>query len=165
MMFCLPLGISVPRAFAKGSRVRIAFCDSQRAMAESKAGKKMRNDLEALLKSESRPLEEKKKELNRLRLELDKKSTVMDESLKKEKEDAYFDAQRKLKRMSEDLKRALNKKQRELTMEIINKFRKTVRRIGIDEGYEVILPKKVGLYYSKDLDITNLVIRKLDRSR
>ncbi|MBI5186778.1 MAG: OmpH family outer membrane protein [Nitrospinae bacterium] len=165
MALLLPFENVSTASQAASPKGKIAFCDFQKAAKESKTGKKMLDDLQSELEKRSKSLEDKKDKLEGLRLELDKKSSVLDDNLKKQKEESYFESRRDLQRLREDVERDLKKKEYESTQEIMNKLREVVNQIGIDEGFDAIFPKETSVYFSKELDITDLVIKKLDRAK
>lgn len=163
--FALSLGGWVSNAYSASGKGKIAFCDFQRAAKESKTGKGMLDDLEKVLDKKSKALEDQKSKVERMKEDLNKKSAVMDEKLKKETEDKYFDSMRDYQRLREDVERDLKKSEMDYTQEIMQKLRKVVLELGVDEGYDAIFPKETSVYYSKELDITDLLIKKLDRSK
>jgi outer membrane protein len=61
----------------------------------------------------------------------------------------------------------VKKKEGELTGEIIKEIRAVVRQIGQEEGYTLILEGAEGqiLYSTKDIDLTETVIKKFNESR
>ncbi len=161
----LPMGIWITNAHTANIKSGIVFCDFQKAAKESKTGKRMLSELQRELEKKAKILQGKKERLDRLRSDLNKKSLVMDEEKKKAREDEYFDSMRDFQRYREDVERELKKKEAESTQKIMMKLRKVVREIGIDEGFDAILPMETSVYFSKELDITNLVIRRLDRAK
>jgi Skp family chaperone for outer membrane proteins len=163
--FLVAMGSQPPTVESAESKGKIGFCDFQRAAKDSKTGKKMMDDLQRELEKKSKTLEDKKDKLESQRLELDKKSSIMDDNTKKGKEETYFESRRDLQRYREDVERDLKKMEYESTQEIMLKLKEVVNQIGIDDGYDAIFPKETSVYYSKELDITDLVVKKLDRTK
>ncbi len=160
----LTFGASVAKPSYAGGKGKIAFCNFQKAAKESRTGKKLLDGLKKDLQTKSRSLEDKKNRLERLKSDLNKKSKVMDESLKKQKEEEYFKSMRDFQRLREDVEADLKKKEMEFTRTMMRKLQKVVLKIGVEDGYDVIFPKETSAYFSEKLDITDQVIKALDRS-
>jgi len=163
LVLVLNFAPGMPEAQAAGGKGKVVYCDLQRAAKESKTGKKMLEDLEKELDKKSKELESKKEKVERMKADLNKKGSVMDDKQKKETEDKYFEAMRDYQRLREDVERDLKKSEMDFTQEIMKKLHKVVTDVGVDEGYDAIFPKETSVYFSKELDITDSLIKRLDR--
>ena len=47
---------------------------------------------------------------------------------------------------------------------MMRKLQKVVLRIGVEGGYDAIFPKETSAYFAESLDITDQVMKALDRS-
>lgn len=150
-------------AEARSSSQKIAVCDAQKAAAESKAGKKMFKDLEKTLKAKGKIFEEKKQKLKRLGEALSKSSKALDPQEKKRKETDYLNAETDLKRYQEDTQRFVRAEEIEINRALSKKFIEAAKKVGKDEGYDLIIRKEAAIYFSKENDITDKITKELDR--
>lgn len=145
--------------------LKIGFIDLQRALLESDAGKKAKTDLEVIEKSKKSVIDEKVKEINKLEEELSKQASVLSAEARKAKEEDLERLQRDFQRLVADARTELQKKETELTEAILKDMSEVVDAFGKEEGYAFILRSEVILQAKKDLDITELIIKKFNESR
>lgn len=156
--------ISTATAFA-ADVTKIGFIDLQRALLESKAGKKARADLETLEKSKKTGIDEKVKAINKIEEELTKQASALSSDARKTKEEELDRLKRDLQRLVEDARVEIQKKEAELTEAILKDMSDVVEEFAKEEGYTVIFRSEVLLFAKKDVDITEVVVKKFNESR
>ncbi len=149
---------------AFGAELKIGYVDLQRSLNETESGKKARADLEKLIKSKQAVIDEKGKEIERLKEELDKQSALLSEEAKKAKQDELDRKMGKYQRLVQEAQREVKKKETELTNEILKGLRKVIEELGREEKYTLILEKMEGLvlYADSAIDLTDRVIKLYD---
>lgn len=147
---------------AKTENIKIGSVDLIKALNESDAGKKAKTDLEFMIKSKQTSLDEKGKNIEKLKNEIDKQSSVLSADARKSKEDELEKMIRDYQRMVSDSQNEVKKKEGELTGDIIKELREIIEKIGSEEGYTVILEGSEGqiLFAKKDIDLTDVVLKK-----
>lgn len=142
--------------------LKIGFIDLQRALLESEAGKKAKIDLESLEKSKKAVIDEKAKSISKVEEELGKQSSALSAEAKKVKEEELEKLQRDFQRLVADARTELQKKETELTEAILKDMSEIVEVLGQEEGYTIIFRSEVILHANKELDLTDLLIKKFN---
>lgn len=144
--------------------LKIGFIDLQRALLESEAGKKAKMDLESLEKSKKAVIDEKVKSINKVEEELGKQLSVLSAEARKVKEEELEKLQRDFQRLVADARTELQKKETELAEAILKDMSEVVEEFGREEGYTIIFRSEVILHANKELDLTDLLIKKFNES-
>ncbi len=140
--------------------VKIGYVDLQRALNESAAGKKAKDDFRGRVERLENQLKGKKEELDKLKSDLETKGTVMADAQRKKLETEFEQKRLDLKRRFEDSQQELQKKDQELTGKIIQDLQGFIKEVGDRDGYTLILElgSSPVLYYKKSSDITDDVL-------
>ncbi|MBI5025764.1 MAG: OmpH family outer membrane protein [Nitrospirae bacterium] len=164
LVLLLFFGANVSRAEVA---TKIAYVDLFKAINESEAGLKAKNTLDDLIKSKQTTLDKKVKEIEKLKSEFEKQASVLSEDVKKKKLEEVESLQRDYQRLLQDSQTEVKKKEAELTGSILREMREIINKIAEEEGYALILEKAEGvvLYGSKNIDITDKVIKKHNETR
>jgi outer membrane protein len=149
------------------AEVKIGVVDLMRALNESDAGKKAKTDLEALIKTKQVKLDAKGKEIEKLKSEVEKQSSVLSAEAKKSKEDELERMLRDYQRLVSDSQAEVKKKESEVTGEIVKEIRTIVDKMAEEGGYTMIVENAEGLvlYSKKELDLTDTVIKRYNASK
>ena len=166
LSLCILFLLAGQYAFAADT-AKIGIVDLLRALNESNTGKKAKVDLESFIKSKQAGIDEKGKEIEKLRGELEKQSSVLSADARKSREDELERLLREYQRLVTDAQNDVKKKEGEFTGSIIKEIRAVVEKIGQDEGYSLIIEKAEGLvlYSKKDMELTDVVIKKYNDSK
>lgn len=158
---CVFVGLlCIPSLAAAQSSLKLGYVDLQRALNESVAGKRAKEDFKAELERMEQKLESRKKEVERLREELEKKGLLLREEERETLERDYRQKLRDFERLYKDSQQELQIKDRELTGRILEELRMVLQEIGEQGNYTLILEgnNTVVLYGSKAIDLTETVI-------
>jgi outer membrane protein len=141
---------------------KLGYVDLQRALNESDAGKKAREDFKVRVDKAQGQLKKQKDELDGLKEQLEKKALVMKEDERGNLEDEYRRKLRDFERNYKDSQADLQKKDNELTGGIIKDLQDIIREYGEREGYTLILEatSSAVLYGSKSADLTDVVLQQ-----
>lgn len=142
--------------------VKIGYIDMQKALNESEAGKKAKAELEQMVKEKQVKIDEKVATRDKLVAELEKQSVVLSDEALRQKQDELDLLTREIERMASDARIELEKNQRELELDIVKDLDEIITKIGKEGGYMLILPADVILFSVEGIDITDLVIVKLN---
>jgi len=161
-MMALTIALAARPALA--ADFKIGIVDLQRALNESSAGKKAKDQFKGEFEKMQNGLKGEKDALDKLKDDLDKKSAVLSEDQRKTKMDDFERRRRDLRRKLEDSDAELRKKDQELTGSILKDLAVVIQEIGEREGYTVILENSSSsvLYGSKSIDMTDAVIKAFD---
>jgi len=139
-------------------RVKIGFIDIQRAISESQAGKRAKQNFQVEVKKAENDLLKAKQELERLKSDLDKKGPLLKEE---ERRNLEADLQRRYvsyQRSMQDQQQSLRQKEGQMTSDILKDLEKIVDEVGKTEKFTLILERNQILYSDQGIDITNKVI-------
>jgi outer membrane protein len=144
--------------------VRVGYVDLQRALMESKAGKKAKADFQAQVTTLEKKLTGKKDELEKMKQDLERRAVVMREEERRRLADNFERKRLDLKLEFEDSQSALQKKDQELTGAIVGRLQEIIKEIGDKKGYTLILELGSAsvLYYKTSDDITDEVLKAFD---
>jgi outer membrane protein len=145
---------------AAAADVKIGYVDLQRALNESNAGKKAKEDFKGQVDRLETQLKGKKAELDKLKDDLERKGTVMRDDERRKLENDFENKRLDLKRRFEDSQAELQKKDQELTGKIIQDLQGIIKEVGDRDGYTLILElgSSPVLYYKKSSDITDEIL-------
>jgi outer membrane protein len=145
--------------------MKIGYIDLQRIVYESETGKKAKSELDALIKSKQAVVDEKRKTLEKLKSDLEKQASALSPEARKAKQDEYEKNEREFLRFAQDSETELRKKDAELKEMIVKEVFELMDKIGKEEGYTMILDRSMVIYGNKEIDITNIIIKKYNESK
>ena len=147
--------------------VKVGVVDLMKVLNESDSGKKAKSNLETLIKSKQSVLDEKGKEIEKLKADLEKQSSVLSADAKKSKEEDLEKLLREYQRLVGDSQSEVKKKESEFTGGILKEIRAIVDKMGEDGGYTIIFENADGLvlFSKKDINLTEVVIKKYNESK
>jgi outer membrane protein len=152
--------------WVSAQELKIAFVDARRAVASSNSGKAAKGKLDKLTEQKRDELRPREQELKRLSEEFEAQRFVLSK-------DALADREIQLLKRRRDLERDFQAAQEEFEIEqrrvfdpLLRSVRAAVQKVGEDKGFTVILERGSPgvLYYEDGLDITDLVIERLNES-
>ncbi len=151
-------------AFAEGT-TKFAFVDLQRALNESEAGKKAKEQFKAEVDKFEGQLKKKKEAVEALKEQLEKKSSVMKDDERANLEDEYRKKMRDFELDYKDSQAGLQRKDNELTASILKDLALIIREMGEKESYTMIFEASSNavLYGAKEIDLTEQVLQEYNR--
>ena len=158
-LFLLPI-----LCFLSGSLLaeeyRIAFVNATQVFEESPQYKEARDRLQTEFSRREKELLSEQKQLKQLEEKLQRDGTVMSESEAKRLERDILNRSRKLKNSQTEFREDLNLRQNEEFKKLRQQVREVIQEVGKAEKIDLIVSDGV-VYYSKKIDITELVLEKL----
>ena len=146
---------------------KIGYVDMQKALNLCEAGQEAKKFINGEVEKVSKSLEGKQKELNKIRDDLEKRGSVMNETVRREKEKEYQAKLRDLQRLQRDFEEDIRRKDREYTDKVLRDLARIVQTLGEEGKYTLILEPNQAtiIYISKGLDLTDEVIRKANAQK
>lgn len=163
----LLLAAVLPAPVARAAEVKVAVVDLQRALNESESGKKAKSDFKARVDRLEQQLKGQKDELDRLKVELERKSDALNDEARRKLGTEYEKKRLDLKGKFEEAQGELAKKDQELTGVIIRGLQETIRQIAEVEGYTLVLEMNSAgvVYHIPPIDLTDRVIASFNAKR
>ena len=160
---CLALGLA-PAVQAQSNK--LAVIDVQRILSNSATGKKAQENMEQVRSKKKAELEAKQQELKDLQKRISDQQLSLAEDrlaeLQKELEDKVI----AYRRAEDDANREVQKQGEKLVADMERLILPVIDKIGKEQGFTLIFNKyQSGLLYADNsIDITDLVIQRLDAS-
>ena len=140
---------------------KIAYVDMQKALNSCEAGKEAKKQITLEVEKMQKSFAAKQKEVEKLKEDLEKRGTVLNETARTEKERDYQVKLRDLQRMQRDYEENLKQKDQDLTGQILRNLEAIVKKIGEEGKYTLILERNQPpiIYISNTVDLTDEVIK------
>lgn len=160
LIFFISLGLVLAFTTLAKAEIKIGVVDLFKILNESEEGKKAVGELQSMVDSRQKALEEKQKKIQALKEEYDKKKAVLSEDARKAKEEEIERLGRDLQRSAADYQVELQKKQNEITQSMLKEIRQIINDYAKKEGYNLIIEKaeQLILYSTLEVDITDKII-------
>jgi len=156
-MFCL-VGSN-----AIAAEKQIVTVNIQEVLLGSAAGQGVKTVLEQKVAEFQQKFQAEQEEVEVMRSEIEKKSSVWSQQVREEKERDYQKRVRELQLKSEDAQFELQQFEKQVMEPIVAELQKVVAEMGEKNGYAMILDSRAGiLYFDKALDISESVKKELD---
>lgn len=149
-------------ALAAGTS-KIGVVDLQRCIRESNEGKIVQERLQSRQRQMQEELDKRQKELEEMQKELEKQSLMLSIDAREDKQKEYEKKQRDLGYFYQDINDELKKIENEARAELVNIFTTVVNNIGKRDKYDLITERSGILYFEESMDITNEVIKEMDK--
>ncbi len=155
--------IAPGHAAAQGGRIGIV--DVGRILAKSAAGVSAREQLEREKATMQKEVDGRRKELEALKEELEKKGPLMTADTRAQKQDVFDRKRRDATRLVDDFQKELEKKERELLQKVLQDVSGIIERIGKEKKYYLILEKRGAavVFTAPDADVTDEIIKAYDQ--
>lgn len=147
---------------ASAEEYRIGFVNATKVFEESEQYKNARDRLQTEFSRREKDILSSQKQLKQLEDKLQRDGAVMSESEVKRLERDILSRRRKLKNAQTEFREDLNLRQNEEFRKLRTQIREVIQEVGKSEGIDLIVSDGV-VYYSKKIDISDLVLKKLKR--
>lgn len=148
------------------AQVKMGFVDLQKAVQSTTAGKKARTELDADFARRKRDLDRQEMDLRRQDQDLQKKRPAMSESVYRKQ---LIELEKQVSQFRDQTLRTqmeFQKKELELTTPILEKMRKTISRVGKENGYTVVMELTSQVLYSPESDdLTEKIAREFEKEK
>lgn len=162
LFFISMLALTLLSDVAVAEQYRIAFVNATRVFEESPQYQAAKKRLETEFTRREKELLSNQKQLKQLEEKLQRDGAVMSESEVKRLERDILSRSRKLKNAQTEFREDLNLRQNEEFRKLRTQIREVIQEVGKAEKIDLIVSDGV-VYYSKQIDISDLVLKKLRR--
>jgi outer membrane protein len=161
----VPVIVFMVAVGARADDTKIGIVDMKRVIELSDQGKKATKEITSRIESAKKDLQKRRAELDEMKQEIESKSMILTPEALAKKERTYQDKNLEYQKRYDDYEHALNEKSNELDQKMSVILKEVVEKIGAEGGYSLILEltRSGVLYYSDDVDITDLVIEEMDK--
>ncbi|PYM79231.1 MAG: hypothetical protein DME09_21795 [Candidatus Rokuibacteriota bacterium] len=144
---------------------KIVVVDVARILAKSQAGVAAREQLEREKASMQKEIDTRRKDLEALKDELEKKGPLMTADARSQKQDAFDRKRRDAARLVDDFQKELEKKEQGLLQKVLQDISGIIEKLGKDKKYYLIVEKRGAavVFASPESDITDDIIKAYDQ--
>lgn len=155
---CL-VGSNVTAAESKG----IVVVNIQEVLLGSTSGQAVKKVLEDKVLEFQQKFQSEQEEVELMRVEIEKKSSVWSQQVREEKEREYQKKVRELQIKSEDAQFELQQLEKQNMEPVVQELQQVIADMGKKNGYAMIIDSRAGVhYFDQALDISDLVRKELD---
>ena len=167
LLFATGFFILLTFSFSAYAQQKIAYIDIKLVIRDSKAGKAANASFQKEVEAKRAIIDQKRKALEDMRQDVIQNGAVMSESKRRKLAETIEKKQKDLDRTREDIRVELQRKDLELTQNVLKDIEVIVNKIGEQEGFDIIVEKTEAgiLFGSSAADITQKVISASDSSR
>ena len=159
------VGLLMASPLAYAQTTKVGVFDMDRVFNESKRWAKERDAFVKKGKAWDETLQKKAAEFKAFKESLEKKAGMLSEQARKEKEREYQQKARELERLGQDSDAEIKQMNKEGATRFNKILMAVVKKLGQEEKYTLILEASIVPYVSKEIDITDQVLKAFDASR
>lgn len=150
---------------AHGAEAPFAYIDMQKAIQATNEGKRAKGTLETEFNKRKKDLEKKESDLKKMSEDLNKKAGVMSDEARNKRQQELQEEMIKYRELVGKSQVEIQKKERDLTIPIVQKIRGLVEGIAKKEGYAMVFEKSEQsvLWAKPELDLTERVIKEYNK--
>lgn len=152
---------------ALAAETKIGYVDMQKAVQATAAGKKAKTDLEAEFNKRKKELDKKKADIEKMGQDLEKKKSVLSEEVLGKKQMELQEEMMKFQKVVGENQLEIQKKEKELTMPILEKMRKVIEKVASEKQFSIVLERNEQniLYAQKETDLTDDVVKAFETQK
>lgn len=160
-------GLLAEEVYPQIINIKIGSVDIQKAVNDCNAGKEAKKALTKEVEKFQGLIAQKQRELQEMKESLEKQGLMLNPETRAAREKELQARLRDFQRWGEDVQNEINQKRAEMERNIYVGLQKVIQKLGIDDGYTLILEKNenILLFTSKSTDITDLVIKAYDAQK
>ena len=165
MSVALAFSLLVP-ALPALADFKLALVDQRRALLSSEGGKAAEKTLSQLQDKKKKELEPRSAACKKMQEDVEAQRFVLSEEALQEKGMEFQSCQRDLERDFQAAKDEMTVQERKLLAPLAKKLEEAVKEIGKAQDFDLVLDRSTpGVLYAPDsLDVTDLVIKKLNEN-
>lgn len=159
------LGFTAP--VIASAQTKVGFVDTQKAIQESKAGKKAKSELEKEVEKKKKEIEKKDADLKKMREDIEKKKAVLSEEAFNKRAQEFQEEMMKQQEFKMKTSQEFQKKENELLAPIADKMKKIIEKIAKDKGFSMVIQtnpiQQNVIWASAENDLTADVVSAMDK--
>ncbi len=149
---------------AQAAEVKIGYVDVRKAIEGTKAGQKVKKDLEVDFKKREKDLQKRAEDVKKMNQDFEKKSLVLSDDAKMKKQQEIQEEMLKYNQEVQKNTTDLRKKEQELMEPIFKKMQEVINGIAKGEKYTLILQNRDNILFAdKEIDLTERVVKEFEK--
>lgn len=151
-------------AGAYAEELRIGYVDMRKVMTETKAGKRVKDDLEKTVKQRQEALTREEQKLKEMQQAYEKDKLLLSDTQKQAKQKEFDEKLKAYHQSTQQAEREIEQKRNDYTRKAIPEIRNIIRDIAKEEKLSLVFERtEMPVLYAVDgPDLTAKVIQRLD---
>ncbi len=149
--------------FSNAAGLKIGYVNISKVINQAPQAESAKKKLKAEFEPRDKELVAKRNEIKKLQQELEKNSQILKPSERRAKEREIIRKKRELRRATQEFNEDFNIRRNEELAVLQKIVKKAIYNIARIEKFDLIVHEGVTIYFSKKIDITNRVLRKLGK--
>jgi outer membrane protein len=153
---------------AQQAGTRVAVVDGQRALLETREGKKAFEQLRARFEARKKEFDSRQNEIDQLVDQLNKSGSLMNDDKRAQLADSTAEKKKRLQRDQQDATDEAQKDQQQIFQPISGRLDSMINKYAVDNAYSVVLdysvPGNPVRYAAMGVDITKEVVALYDKT-
>ena len=141
----------------------VVYVDIEFALANTKAGKKAKKEIDQELSKRKGIIERSKSEIVKLEEDFKKQELVLSDKSKEKKKEEYLKKVDELQGLVAKHQQEMQQTEQKIATPILNKMRDVIHKLSKEKGYDLVVTKNALVYADEKLDATQEVIQKFDK--
>lgn len=142
---------------------KIGVVDMKQVTERSTALGKAIDEAEAPMRTQKDELDLKMNEFQRKREMLQGQETVLSDEERQNRERELRDLREEIQDMEREIQRQYNRIEMDLMRPVMDRILELVRTVAKEENFDLVIPSELAIYHTDKIDLTPLVIQRLDR--
>jgi outer membrane protein len=152
------------QAVLASTETKIVFVDVRKAVESTKAGQKVKTELEAEFKKREKELQKRADDIKKMTQDFEKKSAVLSDEARIKKQQELQDEMIKYNQEVTKNTQDIRKKEQDLMEPIFKKMQDVINKIAKDENISMVLQSRDNVIYAvKEMDLTEKVIKEFEK--
>lgn len=150
--------------WAYAEDVRIGYVDVRKVLTESKAGQRVKGEIDKLVKQHREKLDRGEQELKDMQKAYEKDKLLLSDSQKEKKQQEFQEKLKAFREARASAQREIDQKEREYTSQALPKIREIIRDLAKTQKLTLVFDKNDAsvLYAADGPDLTDKVIQRFN---
>ena len=146
------------------AEVKVGFVDVRKAVESTKAGKKVKTELESEFKKRENALKKRADDIKKMTDDFEKKNAVLSDDARAKKQQEIQEEMLKYNQEVAKNTSDIRKKEQDLMEPIFKKMQTVINEIAQKEKYTLVLQSRDNILYAqKEIDLTDAVVTAFEK--
>lgn len=146
------------------AEVKIAYVDVRKAVEATKAGQKVKTELEGEFKKREKDLQKRADDIKKMTQDFEKKSAVLSDEARAKKQQEIQEEMLKYNQEVSKNTQDIRKKEQELMEPVFKRMQDVINKIAQAEGLSMVLQSRDNVIYAvKEMDLTDRVVKEFEK--
>jgi outer membrane protein len=146
------------------AEIKLAYVDVRKAVESTKAGKKVKEELEKEFKKRETALKKRAEDIKKMSQDFEKKSAVLSDEARAKKQQSIQEEMLKYNQEVSQNTADIRKKEQDLMEPVFKRMQEVINKIAEKESISMVLQSRDNVIFAiKDLDLTDRVVKEFEK--